>query len=266
VPSWLILSALLLYGSSQKKWARTWLEKRQLLLWGLLVFVVDAMLLTSNMQPRGMPILAAFGIVAANWMTAERRRAGSTELQTGKQDYLFVLLLCGMLSLPQFCSDLAGLGYGVVKKSNLTLEESRVRFSAPRLASMVLCNSSFPRQRATGGVYATGVNEGVALLQKYCGPGDRVITFDQYNPFPYALGWRPAWGGMAAAAHYNWFTDEMRPSDDEYFGNATVVLVPKEPALNRLYYNGFYRLYSPGLAQRYRLVAESGMWWLYKLK
>jgi hypothetical protein len=71
---------------------------------------------------------------------------------------------------------------------------------------------------------------------------------------------------MAAAAYNYLFTDELRPSDDAYFGDATVVLVPKEPALEQRYYDGYYRIYHPALLKRYRLAAESESWRLYKLK
>ena len=56
------------------------------------------------------------------------------------------------------------------------------------------------------------------------------------------------------------------PSDEEYFGDATVVMVPKEPALERDYYDGYYRIYHPALLERYRLAAESESWRLYELK
>jgi len=217
------------------------------------------------MQVRGMPLLGVFGIVAASWMIAERRRAGSMDSGAGKQRYIFVLVLCGFLSLPQLCSDVVGLAYGAVQKAQPSAAMSRVRFSVPRLAPMILYDGPFD-ERSNGGVYTARINEGIALLKQYCGPGDRVLNLDMVNPFPYAMGWQPARGGMAAVAYNYLFTDELRPSDDAYFGDTTVVLVPKEPALEPRYYDGYYRIYHPALLRRYRLAAESESWRLYKLK
>jgi hypothetical protein len=93
-----------------------------------------------------------------------------------------------------------------------------------------------------------------------------VINMDMVNPFSYALGWRPAHGGVAAVAYNYLFTAELHPSDEQYFGDATVVMVPKEPALERDYYDGYYRIYHPALLERYRLAAESESWRLYELK
>jgi hypothetical protein len=260
-----VVIALSLYGTAVKKEARRWWEEQQLLIWGLLIFIADAAVVYSNMQVFGMPLLGVFGIVVASRMIAERRRMGGAEAGTEKQRYIFVLLLCGFLSLPQFCLDLVGLGYGAFEKAHPSAAMSRVRFSVPRLRPMILYDGPSGKH-SNWGVYTAHINEGIALLKQYCGPGDRVLNLDMVNPFPYAMGWRPAHGGMAAAAYNCLFTDELRPSDDAYFGDTTVVLVPKEPALEPRYYDGYYRIYHPALLERFRLAAESESWRLYKLK
>lgn len=265
LPSLLILTLLFLYGSSRKKAAGQGLEEHQLQIWGLLVFIADAMLMFSNMQSSGMPLLAIFGIVIANRISSERRGVVCAEPVAEKHRYIFLLLLCGMLTLPQMCFDLVGLGYGAVQKAHPAATRSRVRFSSPRLAAMILYDEpSDPR--ANGSLYTAYVNEGIVLLKRNCGSGDRVITMDMVNPFPYALGWRPPHGGMAAVAHNYLFTDKLRPSDAAYFGDATVVMVPKEPALDPSYYNGYFRIYYPAMLKRFQPVAESETWRLYKLK
>ena len=265
VPFLAVVIALSLYGTAAVKEAGRWLEKQALLIWGLLVFMADVMLIFSNMQARGMPLLGVFGIVVASRLTVERRRAGGAESRTEKQRYLFVLLLCGCLSLPQLCSDLVGLGYGAVEKAHPSAARSLVRFSVPRLRPMILYDGPFEK-RSNGGVYTGRINEGIALLKQHCGPGDRVLNMDMVNPFPYALGWKPPRGGMAATNYNFIFTDELRPSDEAYFGDSNVVMVPKEPALEPLYSDGYYRIYLPAMLERYRLAAESESWRLYKLK
>ncbi|MGD0580665.1 MAG: hypothetical protein ABSC08_17270 [Bryobacteraceae bacterium] len=61
VPSLAVVIALYLYGSPTQKEKGRWLEEQELLIWGLLVFLADAMLIFSNMQARGMPLLGVFG-------------------------------------------------------------------------------------------------------------------------------------------------------------------------------------------------------------
>jgi hypothetical protein len=260
-----IVMALILYGSSPQKQKGRWLAEHQLLVWGLLVFLADTALLFSNMQAGGNPLLGAFGIVVASWMTVELRRAVAVKSSAEMQRYTFVLLLCGVLFVPQLCSDLVGLGYGAIQKAHPWAERSRVRFSVARLRPMILYDGARDVD-ANGGLYTGRINAGIELLKRECGPGDRVLNLDMVNPFPYALGWRPPRGGMAAAAYNYLFSDELRPSDDAYFGDATVVMEPKVPALEPHYYEGYYRIYHPAMLERFRLAAESESWRLYKLK
>jgi hypothetical protein len=89
---------------------------------------------------------------------------------------------------------------------------------------------------------------------------------DMMNPFPYAMGRRPAIGGIAAAAYNLTLSDRHSPSDNRYFGNADVVIVPKQPASPGIFYDGFYRIYESALHRRFRLAVESDMWYLYRRK
>ncbi|MDH3253007.1 MAG: hypothetical protein OEM41_09465, partial [Ignavibacteria bacterium] len=114
--------------------------------------------------------------------------------------------------------------------------------------------------------YAAYVNNGIHFLRKNTLPHETVLTMDMINPFPYALGRRPALGGIAAAAYQYTLSNGHRPSDDEYFGTADVVMVPKRPSTLGDFYNGYYRIYEPALRDRFRLAAESDMWYLYRRK
>lgn len=93
--------------------------------------------------------------------------------------------------------------------------------------------------------------------------GAKVLTMDMQNPFPYVLGWLPPRGGMAATAFNYSFSAQFRPSFDQYFGDATVVMVPKYPALDRKYFDGFYDIYGPEMQKRFKLTAESDWFSLY---
>jgi hypothetical protein len=43
-------------------------------------------------------------------------------------------------------------------------------------------------------------------------------------------------------------------------------MVPKRPAVEEPEHGKFYRLYEPGLLERFRLTAESDWWRLYRRK
>ena len=103
-------------------------------------------------------------------------------------------------------------------------------------------------------------------MQAQSTPADRVLNMDMVNPFPYALGWQPPHGGVAAVGYNYLFTDESHPSAEDYFGDTTIVLVPKKPALEPLLYDGYLRIYQPALLERYNLTAETASWWMYKRK
>jgi hypothetical protein len=87
---------------------------------------------------------------------------------------------------------------------------------------------------------------------------------DMMNPFPYALGDPPPRGGISAAAYQYTLSDAIHPSPDFFFGDASLVIVPKRPAAES-YFDGFYAIYKDELLRRYRLVAESELWYLYRL-
>ena len=265
VPSLLIAIAILFIGTRRTKPVGSWLDNRQLLIWTLLVFASDSLLMISNSQERAMPLLGAFAILIANRITAEWQRLPAMGARTNSHRHVFVLVLCSLMVLPQLVSDLVGLANGVFQKVHPSATIGLVRFTEPHLAPLILYDGD-PQKAANGSIYTSYVNDGVALLRKHCDASDRVLTMDMVNPFPYALKWRPPRGGIAAIAFNFTLSEDFRPSFDAYFGNATVVLMPKRPAQIHFFIDRFYALYTPALLERYRLYAESDWFWLYKRK
>jgi hypothetical protein len=278
----ILRSGLLSFGALLALWVgvamprerggRWWLDK-QLLVGAPMIFVADVLLMFSNMQHAVMPLLGVLGVLTADQAISRLSlRNGEGVFGFAALRLVTVLLCSAYLSVPQFARDLAGLTYGVVAKAHPPSAERQVRFTIPRLVPMVLCDGNCfdPNDRydtrANGAGYTTYVNEGVALLQQYGASSDRVLTFDMVNPFPYALGWKPPRGGVACAAYNYVLSDAAHPSDEAYFGDATLVMVPKKPALPPHFYQGFYRIYSAGLAARFRLVTETDSWLLYRSK
>jgi hypothetical protein len=219
----------------------------------------------SNSQITAMPLLGAFAILIANRMTAERQRLVAMEARTELSYHVFVLVLCALLVMPQLISDLVGLTNGVLQKAHPSATIGLVRFTEPRLAPLILYDGDSHKE-GNGSIYTNYVNDGVALLRKHCDATDRVLTMDMVNPFPYALGWRPPLGGIAAIAFNYTLSARHRPSFDAYFGDATIVLMPKHPAQMPCFIDGFYALYTPALLKRCQLYAESDWFWLYKRK
>jgi len=158
-----------------------------------------------------------------------------------------------------------GLVNGVFQKAHPSTSIGLVRFTEPHLASLLLYDGDH-KESDNGSVYTNYVNDGVTLLRKHCNANDRVLTMDMVNPFPYALKWRPPQGGIAAIAFNYTLSEHFRPSFDAYFGDATVVMMPKHPAQSPSFIDGFYTLYTPALIERYQLYAESDWFWLYKRK
>ncbi len=265
LPALLTVIAILFYGTRHLKPVGSWLGDHQWPIWTLLVFASDSLLMLSNSQQFAMPLLGVFAILMANRMTAQWQRLTITETRTELSHSFFVLALCALLVVPQIALDLAGLANGVFQKAHPSTTMGSVRFTEPHLASLILYDGDSMKQ-SNGSVYTNYVNDGVSLLRKHCDANDRVLTMDMVNPFPYALKWKPPRGGIAATNFNYTLSAHFRPSFDAYFGDATVVMLPKHPAQLPCFIDEFYALYIPALLERYQLYAESGWFWLYKQK
>jgi hypothetical protein len=120
--------------------------------------------------------------------------------------------------------------------------------------------------RAFGRFLAQYLNEGVELLQRERRQGEKVLTMDTYNGFPYALGIEPPHGGMASATYKYLYSDRFHPTPDAFFGNADVVMFPKEHCLEDKKWEGLMIYYYPEMERRYSVVAESSIWKMYRKK
>ena len=236
-----------------------WLDFRLLFL-GALTFTVDLLARFTSCQGDATPMAAVFALMVMNTITARQIKLPDAAACVTRPYYAAMLSLGGLLLLPQLTSDLGGIAYGVWKKARPYNLAQVTRFTEPRLAPLLLYDGATPGSNGT--IYTTYVNDGAALLRRVSGPGETVITMDMTNPFSYALGRKPALGGIAAAAYGNTLSDTHRPSDDAYFGNADIAMVPKHPALD----DGLYVSYEAALNKRFRLAAETGWWRLYRRK
>jgi hypothetical protein len=118
--------------------------------------------------------------------------------------------------------------------------------------------------RAYGSFLATYLNDGTDLLRRELQPGEKVATMDTYNPFPFALGIEPPRRGMSGVAYKITFSDRLHPSADAFFGNADVVMYPKEHELPDSNWQGLEIYYIPEMERRFVQVAESAQWKMYR--
>jgi hypothetical protein len=151
--------------------------------------------------------------------------------------------------------DSAGLAYGVWGR----WESKHIpgsSFSEPRLVGF----TSFDTD------YVNFVNDGLALAQRCRRPGDTIVSLDFSNPFSYAFGTRPAWGGTSTGLQFDTnFDDTHRIAPERLFGHAALLMVPQprrfsDPTLA----DNLPRVYGPYIQQHFHLIGETDLWRAYR--
>lgn len=231
----------------------------------LLVFLVDTLMLVSNQQTFVLPLCVAFTILLVNKVSLLYSDNINNSFNFINRNYLH-LLAPGIIFFLIFLGwDFAGLGYGVIQKSQISKFHSIERFTEPHLASLILFDH-VKEPNSNGGIYVKYVNDGINLIRNNSDSNETIITMDMANPFSYSLGRKPAKGGIAAVALNYTISKQHHPSDEKFFGSADIVMVPKHPALQRVFYDGFYEIYESSLKKQFKLAAESNSWFLYRRK
>jgi len=254
-----LVAALQLGG--RNRWLRNgwWLP-----LLGAFTFFADIGLMTSNAASEVFPTSGVFAILVLGAIAREQPAQAPGGAQPMRWYYAAVLCLGALLFVPQFFADAVGISYGALKKARPSNPAEVVRFTSPNLRPLLLYDGGAPR--SNGRVYTEYVNDGVALLQHESRPDESVLTIDLANPFSYALERKPPRGGLIGPSYHYSIDDQHRPTDEAFFGDAAIVMVPKHPASDDAIYIDFYKAYEPGLKQRYSLAAESGWWRMYRRK
>lgn len=232
---------------------------------GALVFGVDMLLLCSNQQYSELPLTFIFSLFIVNNVIAGNRNLTGVSVKDVSPHVSLTIFAGGVFFLFSLSMQFSGLAYGAFQKvwpSNLT---SVTRFTEPRLATLLLYDNQ-AEPKSNGSIYVDYINSGTRLLREKTEIYEKVLTMDMFNPFPYAIGRKPAVGGIAAVAYNYTLSDTYRPSDTAYFGNADIVMIPKQPASPSWFYDGYFRIYEPALHDRFHLVAESQKWYLYRRK
>jgi hypothetical protein len=120
--------------------------------------------------------------------------------------------------------------------------------------------------RAFGRFLSQYLNEGVELLRRERRAGEKVLTMDTYNGFPFALGIEPPHGGMASATYKYLYSDRFHPTADAFFGDADVVMFPKEHCLEDKKWEGLMIYYFPSWRGAIRWRRNRPLWKLYRKK
>jgi hypothetical protein len=223
------------------------------------------LLLCSNQQYSELPLTFIFSLFIVNNAVACNRKKMDEYVRVTPSHVKVTMLAGGVFFLFSMSMQFSGLAYGALQKAWPSNVSSVARFTEPRLATLLLYdNEGDPK--SNGRHYVDYVNSGTCLLREKTEPYETVLTMDMFNPFPYTLGRKPAVGGIAAAAYNYTLSNTHRPSDNTYFGNADIVMVPKQPATTSRFYDGYFSIYEPALHERFQLAAESQMWFLYMRK
>ena len=229
------------------------------LYFGMAVLFVDTLILFSNQQFFTLPISIVFSLLLVNRTIIQNQRQESIKSDSTSLFQWGGVFLGGVFFLVFFVVEIAGLGYGVLQKSQFSKLYAEIKFKEPRLTSLKLFDYKSD-SRSNGSLYIKYVNDGIHLLRKNSESSETVLTMDNFNPFPYSMGRKPAKGGVAAA-------DTLQPSEKNFsFGTADLVMVPKQSALSSDNYDSLYKIYKPALMHHFRLVAESDIWFLYRRK
>ena len=253
------LAAALLVADTDKHWGGASLATL-----AAIVFFADVAVIRSNAQNDGFIICAIFAILMIDAIAQKQKRLPLAQFQAKIPAFAGVLFLGALLFIPQFASDLMGLAFATWEKGRAAAP-GVLRFTSPNLKPLILYESD-DNPPSEGRMFTNYVNDGVALLARASRPDETVLTMDVTNPFPYAMGRRPARGGHAAPTyHYN-MTDRFRPSPEWFFGDADIVMVPKRPSQGDNHYLEFYKAYEPWLQDHFSLAAETSVWWMYRRK
>lgn len=227
---------------------------------GISVFGIDMLLLVSNQQYLELPLTTLW----ASFMAVDACRERGDDRQWTAWSRSVVVAGAAFFAI-SFGSQAVGLGYAVEQKRHPSGIEKVTRFISEPLRPLYLYDDETDPE-SNGSRYVAYVNSGVSLLQRYAGRGETVMTMDMMNPFSYALGRPSARGGMAAVAYECTLSDAYRPSDAWFFGNADLVMIPKQPASHRPMFDQLMAAYAVALHDRYRLAAETDMWFMYRRK
>ena len=249
-------------GSRDALWrrARVWL-------FVLAAVCVGGLLLSTNHQAMSLPLDGFAAVVLVDTVVRRQSRGGDDRTR-----WLLAMFLGALCLLPLTLMNGVSLAAAAWERYRGP-ETPVVRIQSARGASIALGPVESALTTETGGAaYAEALNDGLDLIRTHTEAGDGVMTIDQFNPFNYLLDRPTPRGGMATASYNMTFSDAAHPSAGRFFGDARWVLVRKysqaagDFPIEDYFIQGLLRVYGPALQQRFRPVAETGHWILWRRK
>jgi dolichol kinase len=214
---------------------------------GVAVCLAGIFLLSTNFQFYGLPLNAMAALLVLQQIAGHPPAANSHKLKQAGLLLWGSLLVAGDLGY-----EALGLGFGAWQRHSWE-ETANASFHAATLAGFRTFEAS----------YVDLVNDGLALVSQHRRPDDTVMSLDFSNPFPYALGMRPAPGGATTLHYRGNFSDSHHPTPERLFGGASLVMIPVVPTEKGLA-RSVPRIYGPYLKQHFHPIGESTGWRLYR--
>ncbi|MFY9726419.1 MAG: hypothetical protein WB579_08555 [Bryobacteraceae bacterium] len=244
------------------------LGQARLWLYVLVTAGVSGFLLSTNHQSSALPLDGFAAVVLVDAAFAQRS-AGAEAARPRRLLAVFLGALCFLPLTTMNAVSLVAASWDRYRGP----EGAVVRLNAERGAGMIFGPVESSMTSESGGPpYLEALNDGLELIRARTAAGAGVLTIDMFNPFNYLLGRPSPRGGMAAAAYNYAFSDAEHPSAERFFGNAQYVLVRKysraaaDFPIEDYHIQGLLRTYGPALEERFRPVAETGHWVLWRRK
>ena len=241
-----------------------WFWRWRFSLLSLALYTAGDLLMATNAQPSRLPLTELLALLLA-CRFLELAAAGAKGSALPKAVSVALAVIALGITVPNAATDALALVDGIRLKRHYNAQYAYLVPISGFKPWIVLDDYAYPGATVnTGATLVPYLTDGVALLKQQFSPGERVATFDGYNPFPYLLQIPPPHGGVAAAGYGIVFNDLHHPSADAYFGNADIVMYPKQSALGEDRFAGLEKTYGADLARRFTLSAESSRWRLYR--
>jgi hypothetical protein len=216
------------------------------------------LLILGNAQPSGLPLMAVAAVLLANEITLAIRTGRAAAAQTAP-----LLCLALLSALLPVAVDAAGLGFAVADKA--AHRRAGAHLNVPQLSSLAWFNDTTnpPELNENGDRIVHLTEEGMELTRANSRPDESVRGLAGTNPFSYALMRPPSRGGAVSITDRK-VSETVVPSLETLFGEVDLILAPKFRTTNTETLAIILRRYPELLGEKYRRVAESANWVLYR--
>jgi hypothetical protein len=227
----------------------------------MMATIAGALLMLTNTQPSGLPLLAAAVLLLLNEISVAIPKA--PVLPQAAPLLAIGLLVVGI----PMCFDAASLAVAMERK--LLPGKSSYHFREEHLASISFADcptlSLDPpcSSNDNGQYFVRYTEEGIALVQEYGRPGESVRGMGMSNPFSFATQRPPSRGGAVNLSATN-ISPSVMPPKTLLIGDVDLLLVPRFQATSRDILAAILQSYPELLGSEYLRVAESGNWVLYR--